>query len=159
MVETFAETWDCARPARKMRMNKITFPLEIGRQGAAVGDLQEALFLLLERRVIMPDDEAMRRQLFADLLHERDAQTYGDITAKVVDIVQRQRQLERSGRVDEPTANAINAWLQELGLLDLSTQERALAVSGHVRRDDGLPFTGALVRAFHESEQGAIRLG
>src|SRR5205823_6454706 len=36
---------------------------------------------------------------------------------------------------------------------------RSLVVSGHVRRDDDVPFMGGRVRAFHEAEQGAIRLG
>ncbi|HEV2124852.1 MAG TPA: hypothetical protein VGW38_19055, partial [Chloroflexota bacterium] len=58
-----------------------------------------------------------------------------------------------------PTADAINALLREWGLLDQSSQEGSLVVSGQVRRENDLPFKGGLVRAFHESERSAIRLG
>ncbi|MEJ7632681.1 MAG: hypothetical protein WKF28_09245, partial [Rubrobacteraceae bacterium] len=49
--------------------------------------------------------------------------------------------------------------MQEWGLLDQHAQERPLVVSGHVRRNDDLPLEGGLVRAFHESERGVLRLG
>mgnify|MGYP001562357018 CR=1 FL=1 len=39
-------------------MNKITFPLKQRMQGAAVADLQDALQLLLDRGVLLRDDEA-----------------------------------------------------------------------------------------------------
>lgn len=140
-------------------MNKITFPLEAGRQGPEVADLQDALFLLLERRAVLPDDEAARRELSENLQRERATQTYRDVTARLVILFQRERQLGRSGNVDEPTANALNAFLRELGLLDQPAREQSLIVSGHVRRSDDSPSKGSLVRAFHESERSAIRLG
>src|SRR5215216_3252135 len=140
-------------------MNRIIFPLEAGRQGPEVADLQAALQLLLDRGAILGDDEGARRELSAMLERERAEQFYGDVTIKVVATFQEESRLEPSGNVDEPTANAINAFLQESGLLDQDAQERPLAVSGQVRRNDDLPLKGGLVRAFHESERGALRLG
>ncbi len=44
-------------------MNKITFPLKRGMKRLAVGDLQDALQLLLNRGVLLANDEAARRRL------------------------------------------------------------------------------------------------
>jgi len=140
-------------------MNRIIFPLEAGGQGPEVADLQAALQLLLDRGVILPDDEGARREVSAMLQSERAERTYDGITPELVRIFQEENRLRPNGNVDEPTANAINAFLQQWGLLDERSQERSLVVSGHVRRDDDLPVEGSLVRAFHESERGGIRLG
>src|SRR6266436_6025818 len=99
-------------------MNKITFPLKLNMQGAAAADLQDALQLCLDRSAILANDPAARQQLSVALKPERDGQTYGDVTGKLVKIFQGERHLQQSGEVDEPTANALNALLQEWGLLD-----------------------------------------
>jgi len=99
-------------------MNKITFPLVMGQQGPAVGDLQAALLVLLERGVILPNDEAGRLKLANDLQHEHTTQTYRDNTARSVGIFQQQRNIQPTGNVEELTANAINSLLSEFGLLD-----------------------------------------
>lgn len=140
-------------------MNKITFPLESGIYGTEVADLQDALVLLLERGIIRQDDE----RSVGELRDERNSKKYGDGTARFIKSFQETRHLEprgeeSRGNVDEPTANAINALLKGWGLLDQQTRER-LVVSGKVRRTGELPFKGCLVRAFHESDKGAIRLG
>jgi hypothetical protein len=98
-------------------MNKITFPLSLGKQGSAVSDLQAALLLLLERSVILPNDEGTRKELSANVQREQTTQTYGDATAKSVSIFQEQRNIQLSGNVYEFTANA-NALLSEFGVLD-----------------------------------------
>jgi hypothetical protein len=92
-------------------MNRIVFPLVTGRQSSEVADLQDALELLLERGIILSNAEGALRS-------ERTRQTYGEITAKLVNNFQRQHGLEPSGDVDESTANALNAFLQELGALN-----------------------------------------
>ncbi len=46
-----------------------------------------------------------------------------------------------------------------MGAFGPPASERQRVVSGQVQREDGLPFQGGLVRAFHETEQTAIRLG
>ena len=140
-------------------MNKITFPLELLMQDPEVGDLQAALQLFLDRGIIPIANEDERRRLSAELQREHTEQTYKEITRELVKRFQKQRGLDVSGAVDKPTANAVNALLREWGLLEQPDARRALVVSGHVQREDGLPFKGGLVRAFHETEQDAIRLG
>ncbi|MCL6542209.1 MAG: hypothetical protein K6T87_16760 [Roseiflexus sp.] len=53
-------------------MNKITFPLKRQMQGPKVADLQDALKLLLDRGLILGQDEGVRRNLLAALQPERD---------------------------------------------------------------------------------------
>ena len=113
-------------------MNRIIFPLEAGRQGPEVADLQAALQLLLDRGAILRDNESARRELSMGLQRERAERVYGDVTIRVVAIFQGERGFERSGSVDEPTANAINAFLQESGLLDQDAQDRTRVISGSV---------------------------
>lgn len=141
-------------------MNNITFPLENGMQSPEVANLQDTLLIFLEKSVILPNNESARRELSTALQQrERSEQRYGDITAKLVSIFQGQQNLERSGKVDEPTANAINALLRDMGLLDQKNLQISLIVSGKVKYENDLPFKGGLVQAFHEFERGTIRLG
>jgi peptidoglycan hydrolase-like protein with peptidoglycan-binding domain len=90
-------------------MNRIIFPLEAGRRGPEVADLQAALQLLLDKRAILRDDEGTCRVLSATL--ERAKRVYGDVTIRVVATFQEEIRLEPSGNVDEPTANEIDALL------------------------------------------------
>ena len=150
-------------------MNKITFPLKSGMRGPAVTDLQDALQLCLDRGVILADggvspvnDEAARRELSAMLKRERVEQVYGDTTGKLVSIFQRERNLQPSGEVDQPTASALNALLKEFGVLDQPTEpsmSRSFVVSGQVRSEDGLALQGMRVRAVHENATGTMRMG
>lgn len=141
-------------------MNKIIFPLKLRMNSPAVGDLQDALQLLLDRGVILANDEGARRELTAILLRERAEQTYGSGTRKLVSIFQQERQLQTSGAVDEATAEALNGLLRELGVFDpIKTASSTHVVSGAVRREDGLALRDVRVRAIHESDRSAIRLG
>jgi hypothetical protein len=99
-------------------MNKIRFPSKLNMQGRAVADLQNALQFCLDRNAILANDAGSRQQFSAALKPERGAQKYGDATAKLVNIFQKERGLQASGEVDEPTANAFNTLLQGWGLLD-----------------------------------------
>ena len=140
-------------------MNMITFPLKQRMQGAAVADLQDVLQLLLDRGVLLSNDEAARRELSAALKPEHTEQTYRGATRKLVSLFQDGQRLQASGEVDEATAKALNALLDQWGRLDQATAPKAQVVSGQVRREDRLPVHGGKVRAFHEAERGAIRLG
>lgn len=140
-------------------MNKITFPLKARMTGPTVADLQDALQQILERGVIPRDDEGARRELTAALQRERAEQTYGKATSKLVGIFQEARQLQASGAVDEPTANALNQLLEELGVFDRESAPKSYIVSGKVEREDGRPLQGLRVRATHEMEQRPVRLG
>lgn len=146
-------------------MNKVTFPLKSGSQGAAVGDLQDALQACLDRKAILANDDGARRELMALLRRERANQTYSDGTAKLVSIFQEGRNIPPSGVVDEPTANALNGLLKEWGLLDPATPPpgpavpQSFVVSGQVQRDDGTPLPGMRVRAVHATGSRPVRLG
>jgi hypothetical protein len=159
-------------------MNKIIFPLQQRMRGAAVADLQDALQALLDRRVILRDDDAARRELTAVLQRERADQTFGMATTKLVSAVQEFRRLGRSGSVDAATAEAINGFLRDAGLLDQPPVgppgvqppgpqppgpqppgPRPRIVGGRVRRSDGAAVANAPVRAFHVSDGGPVRLG
>lgn len=140
-------------------MNRITFPLRQQMQGAAVTDLQAALQQVLDRAFILREDEASRRELSNLLRRERLEESYKSATAKLVELFQEARQIPATGAVDELTAKALNALLDGWGLFDRAETPRVHVVSGRVLRDDRLPLRGVKVRAFHEPEPGAIRLG
>jgi hypothetical protein len=140
-------------------MNKITFPLKPGMQGPAVADLQDALQLCMDRGAILTNNEPARQEWSAALKPEREEQTYGDITGRLVSIFQGERHIQPSGVVDEPTANALNALLKEWGLLDQLAGPQSFAVSGQARREEGAPLQGMRVRAVHQAATGSLRLG
>ncbi len=119
-------------------MNRIIFPLEPGMHGPQVVNLQGALHLLLDRAAILAGDAATRNDLSLGLRRERAETIYEQVTRRIVTIFQEERQeqrLEPHGRVDEPTANALNVMLEELGAFD---EPRAFVVRGQVRFADGL---------------------
>lgn len=146
-------------------MNKITFPLKQRMQGAAVADLQGALQLLLDRAAILANEEAARRELSEALERERARQTYGSVTRKLVSIFQEARQLQVSGAVDEPTAEALNALLRELGVLEqppsgpVADQPATLRrLEGRVVFDHGLPAEQAKLRLYRRDFGGKATL-
>ena len=140
-------------------MNKITFPLEPHMRGAGVADLQEGLQLCLDNGVFQLSDA--ERQAFQDRLHaERIENIYAETTQKLVGVFQEQHQLQPNGEVDEPTAKALNAILEELGAFSPAAPDQQRLVGGQVQRADSQPFPGALVRALHMlDDHGVLRLG
>lgn len=140
-------------------MNKITFPLNRRVQGPQVADLHGALQALLDRALILANDEGARREATAALRRDLPQQFYGEATGKLVSVFQRERHLQPSGEVDGPTADAFNKLLRELGLLDPDRVPAFLLVTGVVRREDGVPLRGVRLRAAHVSDHGEIRLG
>lgn len=98
-------------------MKKIIFPLKLGTKSPEVSNLQEALQLLLDKSIILQNDEAARKELSAGLQEERAKQTFGDFSTKVVSIFQKEQNLDSSGNIDKKTVNALNGLLQEKGLL------------------------------------------
>ena len=140
-------------------MNPIIFPLKMRLRGADVANLQAALKLLLERKVLLRDDDAGRGNLVTALQREQDETIYGPTTAKAVSLFQELRHLPVMGAVDEATAAALNGLLRELGALTPSREERSFVVTGQVRREDGVPVRDVRLVATHEGDAGAIRLG
>ena len=98
-------------------MNRVTFPLKLRKRGQSVQDLQAVLQLLLDRQVILSDDEAARKKLMTALQKDQTGQIYGTTTKKLVALFQDTRSLPSTGEVDEPTANALNQLLEEMGVL------------------------------------------
>ena len=140
-------------------MNKITFPLSQGMQGPRVGDLHDALQVLLERASILANDEGARREWATAMRPDLAQRSYGEATRRLVSVFQRERDLQSGGEVDGPTADALNELLRELGLLDQERPPTFRLVTGVLRREDGLPLQSVRIRATHMSERGAIRLG
>ncbi|MCP4399234.1 MAG: hypothetical protein GY801_18270 [bacterium] len=137
-------------------MNEITFPLKTRMQSAAVRDLQDALLLLLDRGVLLPNDETARGKLAAGIRPEQKQQLFGKSTATAISIFQREQHLQTSGEVDEPTAVALNRLLSEFGLLD---EEHEYSVSGKVAKSDGVGISGLIVRAFDRDLRNESFLG
>lgn len=140
-------------------MNTITHPLNQQMRGPQVVDLQNALQALLDRGLILANDERARRELATVLRRELLQQAYGDTTGKLVSIFQRERRLQPSGDVDGPTADALNRLLHELGLLDSERAPAVRLVAGVARREDGVPLRGTRIRAAHVADAREIRLG
>ncbi len=74
-------------------MNKITHPLKRGMKGPRVADLHNALQVLLDRALMLANDEGARRKLTAALRRDLARQAYGAATAKVVSVFQQERGL------------------------------------------------------------------
>ncbi len=145
-------------------MQRIIAPLQFGDSSPAVANLQDALQLFLDRKVFLANDADTRRELSSILRRERAEQSYQDATQKLVSIFQEEQQIQSQrefGNVDERTADAMNQLLEQQGIFEQPhpTADRSRVVSGRILRTDNQPFARAIVRAFHEAEQGLIRLG
>jgi 5-hydroxyisourate hydrolase-like protein (transthyretin family) len=141
-------------------MNNVTFPLKPQMKGPEVANLQDALQQLLVRSAVLRDNEGARRELANALKGEREAQTFGDATRKLVGVFQKERRIAGDGGVvDSATAAALNGLLQEWGLLDPSKESTNQVVSGEVRREDGMPVRAVRVRAAHDMDGHSVRLG
>ncbi|MBD1822981.1 peptidoglycan-binding protein [Cyanobacteria bacterium FACHB-DQ100] len=123
-------------------MRLITSPLRYDNQGSDVANLQAGLRLLLNRQMIQISD-GERQSLEAALAYETQQQVYGDATAGLITIFQRQFQLPVTGEVDHATAERLNQILSQLGALEPDR----FVVRGVVRQSNGDSFEG-IVRAF-----------
>ena len=143
-------------------MQRIVAPLQFGDRSPTVANLQDALQLFCDRRLLLANDEGSKQELSALLRRERAEQSYRDATRKLVAIFQEEQQIQPQrefGNVDDRTAEAMNRLLQELGGLDQPQTEIVWVVSGRIQQSNEIPFKGGIVRAFHQTEQDAIRLG
>lgn len=140
-------------------MNPITFPLNRMMQHPEVGDLHNALQLLLNRGVLLADDERSRRDLPHALRREQAERTYGEVTFKLVSRFQEEQRLPTSGEVDEPTAKALNAILWEWGLLAEPKEERRFVVRGRVVDHELRGLAGLRVVAVDKNVGREVTLG
>ena len=97
-------------------MSTVVFPLKLRMTSPAVGDLQDALQLLIDRGLLLKGDDVAKREVAAALKQERVELTFGAVTRRAVAAFQDERHLEGKGEVDEKTADAINALLRDLGV-------------------------------------------
>lgn len=149
-------------------MKLIVAPINPQSPGPDITNLQDGLLFLLHKGALAFAGE-LQAQYEEGMSQEQQKSGYGPFTRRLVDAFQKAWKLHESGLVDEPTAERLNAALQEGGAFtepggtgvesSLSTTSRRV-VSGRVTQADGQPFAGGLIRAFHDDGQGAlIRLG
>ncbi|WP_322756069.1 neuraminidase-like domain-containing protein, partial [Frankia sp. Cas3] len=140
-------------------MNRITAGVQPGTTGPQVADLQNGLALILERDGLglAATD---RSALLAGLRAERHESAYRDVTARLVSLFQERGGLPVTGEVGADTAAALNDELARLGAFDPpSEQAQSFIVAGTVTDEDGGPYAGPLIAAYHADEGGPIRLG
>lgn len=127
-----------------------------GDTGPQVANLQDALFVLLERKIIRPLDPPNRptreelKELSEGLKPEREQSLFGKATQQLVIYFQVQHALGETPRdvgVEEKTAAKLNALLKSIGALD-NPDSHSFVVRGTVKSADGQPLSGALVHAF-----------
>lgn len=157
-------------------MNPVIFPLDTSSRGPELADLHAALFALAERGAVLREDPP-RNGILAGASEDRHAGRYGDFTLRLVAELQKERGLERSGKVDARTAEVVNGLLREFGLLDApplpadppsppegTPSEPPLPefqhlVRGVVRYQDGLTIEGVKVEAFEKRLRSETLLG
>jgi hypothetical protein len=119
-----------------------------------VGDLQAALQLLLDRGIILLNDESGRRELSAALQREPAKQSYSSATRKLVSIFRNERQLEGRGRLGERTAKVLNRLLDELSGPEGEGQEFILRAWGKAKRTNKVFTRSGTRHANFKAERG-----
>src|SRR5262245_20624021 len=112
-------------------MTPIIPQLKSGDRGGAVGNLQEALLLLIEKGLIQPSPDELS-QLIAALRSERQGRAYGTATVSAVTLFQVKHHLQATGAVDTATAEANNGLLKELGAIHRDPDAVVFVVDGTV---------------------------
>ena len=113
----------------------ITPPLRRNDLGEGVAHLQECLLLFLEKGVIQASEQ--EGLFFQEVLKgEQQKQVYSDATVKLVEWFQEQYStrfhLPVTGEVDAPTADALNSFLKDLGLIQPVQDDVVFEVKGKV---------------------------
>ncbi|WP_321493453.1 neuraminidase-like domain-containing protein [uncultured Desulfobacter sp.] len=145
-------------------MDKITFPLKKGDKGACVANLQDALRVMLDQKAIVPVNARQLLVWKTGLASERSEQTYGAATSGIVKKFQTGHNFNPDSIVGSQTAEAMNKFLTEWGLLEQATEPEtpAYKLQGLIKQADGSPVVDILVRAFdkdlrHEQQLGDAR--
>ncbi|MEG3838648.1 peptidoglycan-binding protein [Microcoleus sp. herbarium14] len=129
-------------------MNLITAPINENSPVPTIQNLQDGLLRLLQWLQSEPARES--------LLEEQQAGRYGGITKELVFGFQTRSELEGTGYVDRPTADAMNRLLRELGALD---EPDRFVVRGFLRLSDNTPVPGVEIRAFDKDLRSRELLG
>ena len=148
-------------------MNKITYPLKPRQKGNAVANLQEVLLYILQhkRNLLTPRPVMSHvphppdwQKLESELRREQKKRYYGKTTKWLVTNLQYHLHLPSTGEVDEATADAINALLEEWGLLENGGKKK-YKVKGTIRFADGSFAEGLTVLAFDQDLRAEQLLG
>lgn len=137
-------------------MNKIISPLKPHMQGPTVTDLQDGLLFLLDKGLLLRENDGARRELAAALKQERERQAFAGATGKLVGAFQKEHGLQTTGEVDERTAAALN---DAISHKEDGAPEFQYLVRGQVLYRGGLPIPGLIVRAFHRELRTDIEIG
>ena len=128
-------------------MNKIVFPLQAHGEGAPVVDLQDALRLLVNRRVLLVNVNAEQvTAIVGRLEHERAQRIYDKATAELVGAFQKLQGLHVTAAVDEPTAKALNELLLNLPAGPHGVTKHV--IEGRVMLQHGLPAKKLKLRLY-----------
>ena len=129
-------------------MQLITAPITTNSPSDVVTNLQDGLFLLLNKGLLGVTDAALPR-FQKELQQEQIDQLFGTTTSSLISIFQRQNDLAVTGEVDEATADRLNQELKRLGAFDDTSPSRLsqFVVQGRVFSHElrGLPGLTLLV--------------
>ncbi len=131
-------------------MQRITAPINENSPITIIQNLQNGLLQLLQW--LQVDPEIARD----GLLDEQRAGQYGGVTKELVANFQQRSALGATGDVDQLTADAMNALLQQRGLLD---DPDRFVVRGILRLSDNTPVPGVKIRAFDRDLRSRELLG
>jgi hypothetical protein len=127
-------------------MQPILAPLIPGDQNDNVANLNKALLFFIDKNIIVADQPMVGRFFrFIEMINQ-DSSSYSDPTQFFVMLFQQQHELEPRGEVDQPTADSMNRFLIELGVLDHS-------VTGQVTNENGEPIPDMSVVAFDKDHE------
>jgi Tc toxin complex TcA C-terminal TcB-binding domain/Neuraminidase-like domain/Salmonella virulence plasmid 28.1kDa A protein len=129
-------------------MNLITAPINENSPVPTIQNLQDGLLRLLQ----WFQSEGARESL----LEEQRSRRYGGITKELIANFQIRSELEGTGYVDRPTADAMNRLLREFGALD---ELDRFVVRGILRLSDNTPVPGVEIRAFDRDLRSRELLG
>jgi hypothetical protein len=129
-------------------MQPIVAPIGTGESGAHVANLQDALHLLIDSKVLRtsphgPTDEEIAKQA-RELANERQRSIYSGATERLVRYLQLQEGLGDGGAVETKTAARLNEILASLGAFD---EPADWVVRGKVRDGNGGALPGLAVQA------------
>jgi hypothetical protein len=128
-------------------MNKVTFPLKQADKGSEVANLQDALLVMLDRKVITPVNVRQILVWKTGLASEQSELTYGTTTLAIVKSFQQERDFQSDGIVCRQTAAAMNKLLTEWGVLE---QPLVYSIKGTIYDKTGKSVADLIIRAFDD---------
>ena len=140
-------------------MNKILFTPHLKAKGSKMADLQDALSLMLDRKLLLKNNMAAREEMHRALARERAKLTQGPATTRSIALFQQSAKLPATGKVDERTAEALNKVLEQLGVLEQEGKTNDRRLSGSVRYSSGIVAANRTVRAYDRDLRSEELLG